>query len=397
MTRRSHRGQGRGTIAAAVASFAAAALVAGPLAAQEANLGIRGYLEHQAWVSELPSGWTLVDYDRLRVDLDGRAGRGAGASAGLVWQLFRGTTTTHLSDLLPAAIRDELPADATFTIGDRHFLNHAFVTLDVGPVAVTAGKQYLAWGRGLVFNPTELFRPKALFDPSYEREGVGAVAVAFETGALSDAAAVYVPGDAWDTGAAVARVRGHLAGFDVSALAARLHERDTWHALLGLPIAGARRVTVGGDVSGEFPGLGLWAEGTWSARGGEGWAELTTGANTTLPGDVLVNVEAFYDGRGRRTPYELEDWLALAAGDRRTLGRVMLFGSASGTARDLLTWSLGALANAGDWSAALLPGMTWSFAENVDLVGQLVLPVGPDGTEFGTRRPAGLVRGRVYF
>ncbi len=75
----------------------------------------------------------------------------------------------------------------------------------------------------------------------------------------------------------------------------------------------------------------------------------------------------------------------------------MLFAAVSRPTGDLLTLALAGLANVGDDSAALLPNARYSFAENVDLFVQLVVTVGPDGTEFGTRGHGGLIRGRVYF
>lgn len=367
-------------------------------AAQDTSARFSGYLEHQFSVSETPDGWTHIDYDRLRVDLDAEAGRSVVASTAMVWQIFRGRTTVRVADLVPASVRDGLPPELRFTIDDRQYLNHAYVTLYAGPLAVTAGKQHLAWGRGLVFNPTELFRPKLLYDPGYEREGVGALTGTLETGVLSDAALVYVPEDSWETSAKVARVRTHAAGFDLSALAGELWDDDPAALLQGEPATLRRRRTVGGDLSGELLGIGVWVEGTWSTRSDGDWAELTVGGNTTLPGDVLVSLEGYYDGRGEwRDPYPLDDWLAVAVGDRRTIGRSMLFTSVIRPTGDLLTLALAGLANLGDGSAALLPNASYSFAENVDIFVQLIVTVGPDGTEFGTRGHGGLIRGRVYF
>jgi hypothetical protein len=360
---------------------------------------LSGYLEHQLSVARAPSGWGHIDYDRLRLDIDASAGRGMTASAAVVWQLYRGRTTASLADLVPADLRGQVPADAEYEIRERQYLNHAYIALYAGPATITAGKQHLAWGSGMVFNPTELFRPKALFDPTYEREGVGALAVALETGALSDVEAVYVPEDDWRTSAKVARVRGHLAGFDLSALAAEVWETDPVPALLeGTPATPEHRVVVGGDISGELPGVGIWAEGTWSRQDDARWVELTVGGNTTLPGNILLTVEGYLDGRGRTgEPYPVEDWLAVATGTRRTIGRGLVFGSISRPTGDLLSLALAALASASDGSAALLPSARYAFAENVDLFLQLIVTAGPDGTEFGTRGSGGLIRGRVYF
>lgn len=366
--------------------------------AEPDGLRLSGYLEHQFSLSETPSGWSQTEHDRLRVDFDGQGGRGVSASAAVVWQVYRGRISADLADLVPAAVRDQTPRDVTLTTDDRQFLNHARISLYAGPFTIVAGKQHLVWGRGLVFNPTELFRPKMLFDPGYEREGVGAVTAAMEAGILSDVAFVYVPGKSWRTSAKVARVRSHVAGFDVSALAAEIWEDDPVAKLVdGVP-AVERRRTLGGDFSGELFHMGLWGEGTWSASGDLRWTELTVGGNTTLAGNVLLSIEGYLDGRGEwRDPYPVDDWLAVASGARRTIGRSLVFASLSRAAGNLLTLDVSALGNVGDRSVAVLPSADYSFAENVGLFLQFAFALGPDGTEFGTRGHVGLIRGRVYF
>jgi hypothetical protein len=355
-----------------------------------------GYWEHQFSASYNGDDWTQLDYDRFRADITATAGRSTRASAAVVWQLYRGNTGISLSDALPNYI--SVPDSAVVELENRHFLNHAYFTVRPRPFEITAGKQYLTWGAAWAFNPTELFRPKDLFEPTYEREGVGALSVKLPLGPLSNILFAYAPDGGFETSAKVLRARHHISGFDISALIAETHERPAPPGidLPELPLA--QRHVVGGDITGELFGLGVWAEGTWSNRADETWVEATVGGNYTLPDRTLLMVEGYYNGRGEwGDRYSIRQWLARISGDVRSLGKGTVYGMASRPFGDLWTVAGSAIMNIGDGSIAVIPAITYAFAENVDLVTNLVFSIGPDGTEFGSGSSGGFVRGRVYF
>jgi hypothetical protein len=357
---------------------------------------LTGYWEHQFSVRYTGDDWAQLDYDRFRADIAARAGRSTSASAALVWQLYRGNTLISLSNALPDYI--PVPDSAVVELEDRQFLNHAYITIKPRPFEITVGKQYLAWGAAWAFNPTELFRPKDLLEPTYEREGVGALSIKLPFGPLSNIQVAYIPEGGIETSAKVLRVRHHLAGFDISALVAEIHERPapTGIDLLELPLE--QRHTIGGDITGELFGLGIWAEGTWSDRANERWVEATVGGNYTLPDRTLIMVEGYYNGRGEWSDsYSIRQWLARLSGDGRTLGKGTVYGMVSRPLGDLWTVAASAITNLRDGSVAIVPAITYAFAENVDLVTNLLFSIGSDGTEYGSGSHGGFVRGRVYF
>ena len=243
-----------------------------------------------------------------------------------------------------------------------------------------------------------MFRPKNAFEPTYDREGIAALAVKLPLGSLSDVLVGLVPEEDFKTSGKVLRARHHVAGFDLSALAAALYERP---ALKGLGVPAdtlERRFTAGGDLSGELFGLGLWAEATWSDHAGEQWMEATLGGNYTLRDGTLLLLEGFYNGRGQwNAPYPLELWLGRFFGLRRTLGKTTLVGLASRPFGQLWTLGLTGLANVGDGSVVFIPSVAFSFAENVDLLFNGLIYLGHDDAEFGANRVGGFLRGRVYF
>jgi hypothetical protein len=314
-----------------------------------------------------------------------------------VYQLYRGNTSIALADVLPEEL-GAVVGDATVDLETRHYLNHAYVTIRPGPVELTAGKQFLTWGAAAVFNPTELFRPKNILEPGYEREGVGAISAKLPFGPLSDVRVAWVPDGGFDTSGKLVRVRHHLAGFDLSAIAAEIYEQVLPSAITGLGEQLERRRTVGGDVTGEILGLGVWTEATWSNFAGEDWLEVTAGGNYSLTDGTLLMLEGFYNGRGEwDAPYAATSWLHRLSGTRRTLGKGVVVGNVTRPFGQL--WSLGmsALGNVGDGSGVVIPSVSYSFAENVDLLFNGLVYFGGNGTEFGAGDLGGFLRGRVYF
>lgn len=367
-----------------------------PAQGQE-NAHISGYFEHQFSTSKTDAGWSQLDYDRLRIDLETRAGRNTRASAALIWQIFRGKTEISLRDVLPGHLKSLAPT-VPVKIEDRHYLSHICITLHPGPFEITVGKQYLAWGSGMVFNPTELFRPKNLLEPTYEREGVDAISASLPTGSLGDLMIAMIPRGGFRTSSRVIRMRQHLAGFDLSALLAEMHER-TGMGFLGGPAGDLeRRITAGGDLTGEIFGMGVWLEATYSSLADGQWWEATLGGNYTLPWGTLIALEGYYDGRGKwNDPYPLRHWLGRLTGSRRTLGKGMLFGMVSHQTGRIWTFGMSGLANTGDRSTVLIPSVSCSFAQNVDLLFNGLIFIGRDGTEFGTQNHGGFLRIRAYF
>ena len=362
------------------------------------SVRLTGYLEHQFSANHYPnSGWKQIDYDRVRLDLNARAGRGTRVSAAVVYQLYRGNTNIALADVLPEELA-ALVDTASVTLETLHYLNHAYVTIRPGPFEITAGKQYLTWGAAAVFNPTELYRPKNILEPGYEREGIGALSAKLPVGPLSDIRVAWVPEGGFDTSGKLLRVRHHLSGFDLSGIVAEVYEQPLPGGILGVEGALSRRRTVGADVTGELLGLGVWTEGTWSNFAETNWIEVTVGGNYSLADGTLFMLEGFYNGRGEwDAPYNTTDWLHRLSGTRRSLGKGILIGSVNRPFGQLWSLGLSTLGNVGDASGVFIPTVSYSFAENVDLLFNGLVYFGGSGTEFGANDVGAFLRGRVYF
>lgn len=365
----------------------------------QTEVRVNGYLEHQYSVSYNKGNWTHLDYDRARVDVSVRAGRGTRAAVAPVWQIYRGNTSIQLSDALPDYL-DAFVDSASVPVEDRLYLNHAYISLRPGPLEITIGKQYLAWGAALAFNPTELFRPKNVLEPGYEREGVGALTVKLPLGTLSDVMIGLVPEGRLGESGKLLRLRHHIAGYDFSALVAVLTDPVLPEAFDLFDLAEKQRTTLGGDITGEVFGLGAWLEATWSDQAGKQWVEATMGGNYTLATGTRLMLEAHYNGRGAwDTPYSPSLWVGRITGALRSMSKVVVYGSISQPVDQFELWNVGlsSLISAADGSAVLIPSVSYAFAQDVDLLFNALVYLGQEGTEFSTGGLGAFIRARVYF
>ncbi|MFK7849242.1 MAG: hypothetical protein AB8G77_28395 [Rhodothermales bacterium] len=365
----------------------------------QTEVRVKGYLEHQYSVSYNEGNWTHLDYDRARVDVSARAGRGTRISIAPVWQIFRGDTKIPLRDVLPDFL-DVFADSATVPIENQLLLNHAYISLRPGPLELTIGKQYLAWGAALVFNPTELFRPKNVLEPGYEREGVGAITARLPLGTLSDVTIGLVPDGRIKESGKLVRIRHHISGFDISALAVLLTEPVLPTTLNLLSPEEQQRVTFGGDITGEILGLGAWAEATWSDQGETQWVEATAGSNYTLASNTTLMIEATYNGRGAwDAPYTPSLWAGRLTGVLRSMSKVVVYGAVFHPVDQFQLWNVGlsGLVSAADGSAVIIPSVSYAFAQDVDLLFNALVYAGEDGSEYAGRRFGAFIRARVYF
>lgn len=369
-----------------------------PTAHAQTSARIQGYLEHQYSVSYAGGNWTHLDYDRVRADVSARAGRRTQVSIAPVWQIFRGDTRIQLRDVLPDVF-DAFADTLSLPIDDQLFLNHAYIKLRPGSFDITVGKQYLAWGAGLVFNPTELFRPKNALEPGYEREGIGALTVSLQLGPLSDVLVGFVPDGGLAESGKMLRLRHHIRGFDTSVLLAVLDEQPVTAGLQLFTPDRAQRLTVGGDITGSLLGLGAWLEATWSEMEAVDWVALTAGTNYTIGNGTLLMAEAHYNGRGGSgAPYTAGQWAGSLSGVLRTINEWTFYGAVSHPIDQYQLWNAGLAALvSGDGSAVLVPSLAYAFAENVDLLLNGLVYAGEDGKAFGGERLGAFIRARVYF
>ncbi len=247
-------------------------------------------------------------------------------------------------------------------------VDRASLTAHVPHADVTLGRQAVSFGRGVFFTPMDLVAPfsPAALDREYKPGADAARAdVYFGTSGALTAVAVY--GGAWalDESIFAAHLRATVRGIDLGAFA-----------------AGAYGDTVlGADAAGDVAGVGLHGEATATLPhdGGRAFLRATAGATTQLPANAELVVEAYLQTLGATSP---AGYLAVARSARAARGELWLLGRVYAAA--LLSWQVTplvrpaafALANLEDGSALLGPSLSWSVADDVELVLGAEVPVG---------------------
>jgi hypothetical protein len=275
----------------------------------------------------------------------------------------------------------------------NHVLDWAWTRVRLGPVDVTVGRQPITFGRGYLWQPSDLL---ATFSPTEIdtefKPGVDAlrVDVALSPTALLTLVAVagelqpdVPPVEGAGSGSAAHDLEATLAGSAFAARAKVGFDRFELGAFAGY----VRRDAVFGlDGFVDLKTVSLHAEATltWvpdqerAAADGDVFVRAVAGVVWTIPKLRLVG-ELYYNGVGGADP---EDYFARALGTRAAIGEVYNLGRyyagvlANWEVHPLLSLTLVTLANLRDPSALLAPGLVYGLAANVQLVTGAYVPLG---------------------
>ena len=267
-----------------------------------------------------------------------------------------------------------------------HRLDRLWFGYASGTTVLRVGRQALSWGNGFFYAPMDLVNPfdPAAVDTEY-KAGDDMIYAQFLRASGDDVQAAHVlrrdpvSGDVASNQATTAvKYHGFAGELEYDVLVARSYD----DAVLGL---GAAR-SVGGAV---------WAADlvvTDADR--DTRVQLVTNLSyswVAFGRNMTGIVEYYYDGFGQRakkySPAELAgnpDLLArLVRGQSFTLGRHYAAGSVTIEMTPLWTLSPVLLTNLSDPSALLQLTTNYSLADDLTLLGNVNLPLGADGTEFG--------------
>lgn len=303
----------------------------------------------------------------------------------------------------------------------RFVIRQAFAQYTFGPaLSVRVGKQRLAWGSGLAWNPTSrLEPPKNAAVPGLELPGAWAARIDWQPAAWAGVMAVAARAETVSDREAVERPEAE--GAAAGALRVRFLVRDTDLAVV---VSGGeeQRTLVGFDLGRNLGGsLALHAEGAFTRgaelfppRDDEMFFRLAAGGLWTR-GDDAVALEYFFNGEG----YDDAQTAALLAGAEaafaawhdpslpppaQAAGRIGYRAAASvpfsgglGLRRHTLhaSWTRGqalggdvtlvarALFGLDDGGVALAPGFTWALRDDVRLGLDASFPFGPEDAYLG--------------
>jgi len=375
-----------------------------------ADLSIGGHFENTFLPQRLGGELVLLDTNRLRVNLASEVGPSVSFSGDCLFQTFHGARTMNALDYIPVAVVDAFAAEVQTPVAtlrplleaemtDGAILDNAHVTVYLGQALLRLGKQQLSRGAGYAWNPTDIFQPKNVLDPTYEKEGVNAGRLEVPFGTQGALCGTLSPGESWRVTAKEVRIEQHVAGFDLSGLLAEESGRlpsENWPDR-GEPV---RRRLVGGNLSGELLGWGVWAEGAYSRVAGA-WesGQGIVGVDHTWRCGLYLMAEYYHNGQGdgRADAYSFSDWVRHVGAEGEDLGRDYVYAGQRYPLTELLDWSNYLIANLGDRSGVYTPWVSCTLNDDTEVSLAAYIPFGRSASEFGALSPSGLARVRVYF
>jgi len=288
----------------------------------------------------------------------------------------------------------------------RHEIDRAAVDVALGKVRLSAGRQAIGWGRGVVFGAIDLFAPFSPLEADREwRRGVDAVHadIAISREASIDLVAALA-GRA-DESAFGGRLRGFVSGVDLQVVGGRR---------AGDPFGGvATSGTIGGA---EFHGeVALFR--TSAVSGSELFGrrrdvvKAVIGGSSRLPvgSGVLVFVEYHYSGFG--SPHDAAFITSVAdpgfaprllRGDTQLLTRHAVAVVATYEQSPLTSWTVTWIQQPVDGSGVVSPSVTLTFGDRASILATGYLAYGATAlgtrlaTEYGATPTAALLQFRFY-
>lgn len=328
-------------------------------------------------------------------------------------RLFSSTVSSTGAGVLPAEAAPPYrvtPLDWQLASGAtgawHHEIDRAAVRLQLAAAEITAGRQAVGWGRGVLFSAVDVFAPFSPLEADREwRRGIDALRADVKLGDRASVEVIGAFGARTDTSVYGARVRGYTDRFDVEVMGGR-RARDRFAGVTtSLAVAGA-------ELHAEAAVFDTPAAATsTSFAGRRAIAKMVLGGSYRLPiaAGVLVDAEYHYSGFGARSA---EDTLSLLAdpefaaryvrGDTQMLGRHASAVVGSYEWSPLVSGGVSWLHNPVDGSGLVMPSLTLTPGDQWSVLMSAYVPYGHapgNGTirsEYGLTPTSLLVQLRWY-
>jgi len=253
---------------------------------------------------------------------------------------------------------------------------------------LTVGRQRIAWGTNLLYNPIDIFNPSSPLDfDNEEKPGTDAVRVTLYPGPNSVVEAAWAPGREAALTSAALRLKINRMGYDWVFIGGR---RASDH-VAGFAWAGS---IADGGFRGEF----LYAD----PRSGEE-SEAPRHLSAAISGDytfrnsLYIQTSVLYNSRG--TTGDAGGLVQIESYQHGDLSpaRFSLSGEIAGDLTPLWRADFLMIINPGDGSGYYGPSLSWSAMTDLDLVFQALLTSGGAGTEFGDQGSVWMLKGKYSF
>ncbi|MCK4751771.1 MAG: hypothetical protein KAT15_32165 [Bacteroidales bacterium] len=384
-------------------------LVFSPVRAQY-EVDLFGYFEPQYLGAVIKNEYIQLQSNKLRVDLEAKAFDKVYFGANFDFITYHGKTSWNILDYLPDDLTSVIPPEYhdyyVFPFENRIFLDNAYLKFALKHVDITVGRQQISIGSGYVWNPTDMFNTRDVLDPTYEQPGHNAIRADVPIGSRFGLTGLYAVGDDWDASDKMIQFKGGISRFDFSILAAEkiwvFHDYtqidpETFY-YVAMP---EKRQMIGGSMTGELFGLGVWAEYGYSfMETSDDFYELTVGTDYTFDFQTYILLEYYRNtlARDDHRDYTFNDWMRFMAAEQKAMGRDQVYGLIQHPITDLMYLGMSGIYCISDNSAALVPTLNYLALDNLELLLYLNFYLGKDGTAYASNLGnGGMVRARIYF
>jgi hypothetical protein len=276
-------------------------------------------------------------------------------------RLFNGYTVQNFPGYADILASDPGFQDLSTNLiaSDKTILNlqsdRLHIGFERGNWSATAGRQRLNWGKTMVWNPNDLFNAYAYLDFDYEeRPGTDAIHLAYSWSYASSLEIAYKAVRSHDESVFAAMYRGSLGTYDVQFLSGRYRRHwmggAGWSGYLGT--AGFK-----GEISVFIPD---------SDR--DPFATASIGTDYMFSNGIFTTVELLYNGGHQGGGSSLAGLSAPPSATDLFVTESAGFISLAKTMNPLLVLQLGYLGGISDPLHIFIPQLTYSLAQNLDLL-----------------------------
>jgi len=369
-----------------------------------------GYFESTLMGSQINDRFYQLNTNKLRVDLQADVSEQLSFAANFDYINYNGKTSWNILDFLSKDITSKVPQGMKnfyiIPFQERNFLDNAWFKLALENCDITVGKQQISLGTGYVWNPTDIFNIKDPLDPTYEQPGHNAARIDVPIGMDYTLSALYSADEDFKKSGKLIRFKGRLSRFDISLLAIESHwgfhdytQIDT--SGFGFKELPQNRRLFGISTAGELFGMGTWAEYAYNTLDNfKNFYELVVGVDYTFDIQTYIMLEYYRNMLGKTDykQYDLNDWMRQFTSEQKAISRDQLYILAQHPVTDFLTLGSSVIYSISDQSVAVVPTLSYSFFENMDIMAYLNTNIGQEGKAYSKDSGnGGIIRARVYF
>ncbi len=340
-----------------------------PSATGDLSTGLLHLRQNLRWYVSSPITVALETKERVF------GGGDAGSLAGLVVQPAR---RPPYFDWTATESGDHYRAEAT--------IDRLWADLTTGPVETRLGRQRIAWGTNLVWNPIDIFNPSSVLDfDDEEKPGTDAARVEWYVGPASELDVAWAPGRVSADTDAAARFKLNRWGYDWMLLGGRRGPDE----VVGLAWSGS-------IAGGGFRGEALAGRPRGDSPDTE-YLNASVSGDYSFPNTFYVQASVLYQSRGVTGDAGGPALLQSYARNDLSPARWSLFGEVARDLNPLWHVDLSAIANPLDGSFYVGPTLRWSATPNLDVAAQGLLFYGRGGTEFGGQGRIWMLRAQYSY